>query len=246
MLKSLKEAHLKDLLDLEADNKAENLDLGELLSHSKQVKKPLLIPDYVVNPKETEHDDDRELFAGSGYRVCLKASKLKPRPENVSVPQWISANARILLKLIREDANMAVVKAYTEYTAEIGDYLQTCATSSVFILDDAHRRQVSKGETTYDRISEHQRYFYLQKSAKNDPQQGRTGGKAAKKGGPVDEYGREVCRNWNKRSGCQFINCKFQHGKCSICLATDHKAYDHGIGSGDKTPPRFRDAQGAT
>ncbi len=53
----------------------------------KKFKKALLIPGYVVNLRETDHDDDEELFAGSGYRVSLKASKSKPKPENVSIPQ---------------------------------------------------------------------------------------------------------------------------------------------------------------
>ena len=89
MLQSLKDAHLKDLLDLEADD-TQGAALGQWLNQTKKAKKPLLIPDHIVNPRETDHDDDKELFAGSGYRVCLKASKVKPKPENVTIPQWLS------------------------------------------------------------------------------------------------------------------------------------------------------------
>ena len=89
MLQSLKDAHLKDLLDLEADD-TQGAALGQWLNQTKKAKKPLLIPDHIVNHRETDHDDDKELFAGSGDRVCLKASKVKPKPENVTIPQWLS------------------------------------------------------------------------------------------------------------------------------------------------------------
>ncbi len=58
------------------------------MGHAKKFQKALLIPDYVVNPRETDHNDIKELFAGSGYRVSLKALKSKPKTQNVSIPQW--------------------------------------------------------------------------------------------------------------------------------------------------------------
>jgi hypothetical protein len=38
-------------------------------SQSNTAKARDVITDYVVNSKETDHDDDRELFTGSGYCV---------------------------------------------------------------------------------------------------------------------------------------------------------------------------------
>ena len=56
------------------------------------------------------------------------------RVEDVTIPQWISANVKILQKLMAEGMSQENVIKYLRYTSKIGDYLQTSDQSSVMLL----------------------------------------------------------------------------------------------------------------
>ena len=55
-------------------------------------------------------------------------------------PQWVAANAKILLKLIEGGLALGGIKSYLRYTVKIGNYLQISEVPSVMLLDDDHRR----------------------------------------------------------------------------------------------------------
>lgn len=192
--------------------------------------KCLLIPDFVTKPTASlGHKEDRELVKG----VVLRA-KLKPNAEEVSTPQWITANARILLRLIDDGLDMAAIKRYLRYTAKVGDYLQVSETSSVMLLDNDHRSQVFEEDRAWDNIDGDKRFFYLEKN--------RPAGLPISKPKPrnkqaTDSAGKTICFKYNSPGGCQLTYCKFSHTCIVPGCSGEHSKQQHP--SGD-TPPRFR------
>ena len=79
------------------------------------------------------------------------------------MPQWLSANARIMLALL-DNMDKATITSYLRYTAKIGDYLQVSEPSSVMLLDEEHRKSVTRENRQWDDIDGDRRYFYLEKS----------------------------------------------------------------------------------
>ena len=86
--------------------------------------KVLLIPDFVSRSTHgTYHRDEQELCMQGGTQLLLLSSRQKPQPENVSLAQWISANARIMASLITEGklSSQQQLLDYLQYTQDFGD-----------------------------------------------------------------------------------------------------------------------------
>ncbi len=64
--------------------------------------RPLYINDFLshISPEERE----RAVFSQGGTQLIMRSTRQKPSPENVSLAQWITANARILAKMIQNGA----------------------------------------------------------------------------------------------------------------------------------------------
>jgi hypothetical protein len=69
----------------------------------------LYIKDFVSSNKLVPNDfEEKELFASEGaVSIVMRTPTSKIRPENVTVPQWVSANMRMLSALLerRDIAN---------------------------------------------------------------------------------------------------------------------------------------------
>lgn len=196
-----------------------------------------MIPDFITAPSgAADSDDERELFTGSGGARLIIKSKRKPNAENITMPQWISANARILIKLIEtEKVDMDGIVSYLRYTEEIGDYMQTCHLNSVLALDDAQRRKMwSLSDKPWTDIESRSTLFYLKKGSSSFKTNNSVKKPSNKRDAVFDDKGREICINWQRRTGCSFQErCNYSH----VCIVDgcrgDHPQYLH------NAAPRF-------
>ena len=243
LLGQLKDTHLSDILH--QHQSPDYVDPALMTAHSGEHHmhsiKPLLIPDFVIDIKKGLYEEDEEdwLTTKSGAKLSLKLSKKKkPHPEEVTVPQWIGANARIVLKkLTSQSITMAEIKDYLLYTAKIGDLLQQYTPESVMVMDDVHRRKQAMEHTRFADIELHTQLVHLEKknpisSLKSNQKPNKQARRDQRK---RDNTGKEICISYNQQSGCHFANCKYSH----VCMVQgcqgDHPQFKH-----DAMPPRFR------
>ena len=96
LLEAMNDAHLKDLFAQESvmpghpANDPANNTKGE---------RPLLVPDHLSKHIYSE-EAEKTLFVKGDTEFVLRTHKAKKNPEEVSLPQWVSANACILMKQI--------------------------------------------------------------------------------------------------------------------------------------------------
>ncbi len=66
--------------------------------------KPYLIPDFVTRATQGTGSEslEREVCTQGGAQLVLRQARVRPLPEQVTLAQFLSANARIMAKLIRE------------------------------------------------------------------------------------------------------------------------------------------------
>ena len=110
-------------------------------------KKALLINEYVSHSRSSYEDEQRELATDGNTSLFLKATKgSKPKPEDVTLPQWIGANARIHADLIKRGdlVNGTTQLAYCKYVSHIGDLAQANTWSSVMLFDHEFRKLQAK------------------------------------------------------------------------------------------------------
>ena len=165
-----------------------------------------------------------------------KDGKLK-RVDDVTIPQWISANARILLKLLDTNMSTEQLKGYIRYTAKIGDYLQVSTPQSVMLLDDVHRSQVEEEGRDWNNIDSDKVYFHLKQM------EGSAIGEAgfqSKSWQKKTSEGQVICKRYNRNS-CNLTFCKFAH-VCMWCCGSHpqhqhHQASSQGAQLNQNAPP---------
>lgn len=196
-----------------------NKELDSALSFLKQSHLDFLRTEDQTSPKENPGKCSSMAYVitdfvskPTGNSASDKAKKI----EDVTAAQWVSANARILQKLIAEGLEMDGVQQYLRYTEKIGDYLQMAETSSVMLLDHAHRNHVHDHARAWDNIDSDKVYFHLKATAS----QPRPKFKQA-----TDERGKPICIRYNKGS-CYMTYCKYAH-VCFLCKG-DHPKIHHG------------------
>ena len=227
LLDSMSDAHLRDLLSLNDSKPGSSSDKD---GNSKG-EKPLLVPDHLSKHIYSD-ENEKTLIVKGDTEFVLRTHKAKKQPEEVSLPQWVSANARILKKNINNGkANMQAVLEYLDYTIQFGDYCQLYTIPSMMLLDDAHRRRQSDEDSKMSDISQHQFRFLLK--SRNQAATGSTNVSQQSKSKKTDDRGRPVCRDFNQSTGCRFPKCKYAH-ICLICKG-NHPQFQH-----DSVPPRFR------
>jgi hypothetical protein len=242
LLKDMGEARLCDLLSVTSSGDA---GLTTLLAKNKGVaeRHPLLIPDFVSQPKGAYVGDKEEILVAVGLNQLVMRGKRKPALDQITLPQWLSANCRILLQLVAQDKiTTEGVSQYLHYTAEVGDLCQTYTTPSVMLLDNAHRIRQNQLQCAWTDTDSHSRDFYLERrqqvsnnKSTNQPTSN------ANKPKSVDAQGREICRSFNQADGCHWANCKFQHTCLVPGCGANHPKHQH-----DSTPPRFRGQPSST
>ncbi len=231
LVQQLGDCHLKDIL-----NTAQ-----PALSGPGKGERPLLITDFIKQPKGVYNIEDcDEVFAGSMNSHLVVRTRRKPALDQVSLAQWVSANCRILLRLIEHDqAPLTAIKDYLEYSAEVGDLCQTYTTSSVMLLDNAHRIRQHQQKTPWNDSDRHSRDFYLEKKitvSNANKQTNNIMPKASMKRRPVDSQGRNICLGYNnQQTGCTHPNCNYQHVCAAAGCGGPHPQHQH-----DSMPPRFR------
>ena len=239
--------HAQETATLDALAKSLSQDIGDDLWTDQQdsggiVKtgRPFLICDHVTRATSgTEEQYDKPIFSQGGAQLFLR-NKQKPAPESVSLPQWISANARVLAKLITEGAlkSQEDILAYLEYNMDFGDYAQVNEIESVMIYDHEYRKKQCRTNRKWGEDDIHLANFYLQR--KRDSFRARSHGHTNNHSRPprlLDTTGVEVCRNYNA-SGCYRSHCVFAH-VCMICKQKGHSKKSHrDVRQNDEAPSR--------
>ena len=88
---------------------------GEKQASNAGTGKPLYIKDFVSNNRIVPNDtDEKEIFSGNGSTMVMRSQNTKVRPENVTIPQWVSANMRILKALV-ERGDIASMESMFDY-----------------------------------------------------------------------------------------------------------------------------------
>ena len=188
--------------------------------------RPLLIPDFVNRVTHGSSDDlEREVCTQGGAQLVLRATRQKPLPEQVSLAQWIGANARIMAQLINDGRLSSTndILDYLDYTAIFSDYAQVNEVESLMLYDHEFRKKQFRKSRSWGEDDLHLSNFYLQRrrEVSRKPEKQRPSDRPAR---VVDQQGFEVCRNYNN-FGCYREYCRYSH-VCAICKDKSHtKAY---------------------
>ena len=127
--------------------------------------KPLLIPDFVTNPTYGSiQGSESELGTHGDSKLVIRGGKAKPRPETITLAQWISANSRILSKMITDgntDSNK--ILQYLEYCEKFGDFAQACEVESVMVYDNEYRKWQYDKSAEWGQDNTHLTLYYLRR-----------------------------------------------------------------------------------
>ena len=160
-----------------------------------------------------------------GGSVILKVNA-KPKLEKVSPGMWISANVKILQKLMEDDD--FDVMAYLRYTAMIGELATRFTWASVLLFDDEYRKRQAENKFVWGTDAPHLSTVLLRERPPQ-PKAGKQGGNQAARpqatGGPG-----ATCRQFNRGACTYGATCKYEH-VCSVCGGL-HASKDHGTAGG--------------
>ena len=199
----------------------------------KTAGKALLIPDFVSRISASADDNnEQEVIRSGSSQLVLRSARARLVPEHVTLAQWISANSRIMAKLITTGqlSSQQQILDYLQYVADVGDYAQTCEQSSVMIYDHEYRKKQAAFNRKWGDDDIHLCTFFLNKKARSDRRyQGRSNHQMSRSSNKpprlVDNSGLEICRNFNGY-GCSRQPCYFSH-VCSICKDKSHPRSRH-------------------
>ena len=173
--------------------------------------KPKYIQDYVTSVFHVEGtSEERELFPGSNI-YYKKDTFRKPKPHEVTLPQWISANARIMISMIK-DGTLAKddILEYLEYTIRIGDLAQSHTVSSVMVFDQRARKDQAEGivpganRWSYPHYNASQVHLIRRNNLTASGSY--TGNRQYNSSTP-----RPKCIDYNNKKGCDRAKCNFRH-----------------------------------
>ncbi len=189
--------------------------------------KALLIPDFVNRVGQGSFDGlEREVCTQGEAQLVLRQVRQKPLPEQVSVAQYLSANARLMAKMITDGQlkSQADILSYLEYTANIGDFAQVCEVPSVMIYDKEFRKKQARIGQKWNDDDIHLATYYLNRRRRTDVASAPSP-RSSKPPRLLDRRGNEICRSYNG-TGCYREVCKFSH-VCSVCKE-NHPRSSHG------------------
>jgi hypothetical protein len=205
-------------------------------------KRVLLIPEFITHFEGIEEIAEDSFVSKEGNTFNLHSKSKRVTAKEVSIPQWISANNRIC-EILSVAFSPQDLKDYNRYTRQIGDLLQIYPAASVFLLDNAHRKDVFSYGARWHQIDNHLERFYLQKPSKFfDSQADAVVSSTSDNVGSNSSSGNTVssgkssnrkrwihpCTKYNSKEGCQFKNgCRFPH-ICSErgCMGA-HPVHEH-------------------
>ncbi|CAH1799571.1 unnamed protein product [Owenia fusiformis] len=187
----------------------------------------LLINDFVRDGKlgRYMHEDEQYITKDLVYKV-----NKKPKIENVTLPQWVSANAEIMIQMIKKGliTDLNDVVKYAQHTKAVGDLAQIYTIPSLMVYDNAFRIKQSEGAADWGIDDQHLVNFHLSKKL---PSEFKKSGIEERKARQTQPQSQDniLCRQWNTLSGCSYgTQCKFAHGKCNVSGCSQaHPAYLH-------------------
>ena len=191
-----------------------------------KTKKALRIPDFVTtNLNVFEEDRMEEIGSCKGGKIMIDRNT-KPKVADITLPEWISANARILLELIdrKEIVSMDEVKQYIEYTEKIGDHARENTIASVMRFDNKFRIEQARKSWDWDRDDPFLMHNNLTKRSTPYGQKAQdqahvkqnwSRGMQSNRQRPYDSKGKEICMQFQYQNGCRRPGCVFSH-VCAI------------------------------
>ena len=234
LLESMKDALPGDQLWNDTSNTAAR-DIRDAWDDNKSAGKPLLIPDFVSKVSSGSCDPaEQEVIHTGSSQLVLRSIRSRPQPEQVTLAQWISANSRIMSKLISSGqlSNNEQILNYLQYVTDFGDYAQTCEIDSLMIYDNEYRKKQASTSRKWGEDDVHLCTFHLQRRYRHDRRQlGRRQQQQQQSRAPakpprlLDSAGVEICRNFNA-FGCFRQVCHYSH-VCAICKDKSHPKSKH-------------------
>ena len=113
--------------------------------------KPLFITDFINRATVGLSDTiEREVCHQGDAQLVLRAARQKPLADQVTLAQWVGANARIMERLIRTCQLQSVDELcqYLDYTVKISDFAQVNE-NSVEICWDFNNRTCARNPCSY-------------------------------------------------------------------------------------------------
>ena len=186
--------------------------------------------DFVSFANATHGDEETELLTdNNGTSITMKNSRRKPKIQKVTLSQWVSANARIMSKLIA-DGTLSDTKDlldYLEYTSRVGDLVQMHTIPSVMLFDNKFRQDQAAAGSRWSEYNWHACLFHFEKRASGtsakQPVKRRAGTRKT-----TDESGKFICLDYNNESGCQRTVCRYSHVWAEDGCQAAHPQYQHG------------------
>ena len=214
-------------------------------------KKTLFIHDFLTRPDGFVPDEEDTVTSNSGVVLSFKAKPKHVEPKDVTIAQWITANARIfdILSLSMSETQKA---EYSEYVKQVGDLLQIYTESSVMSLDCEHRKHVTATNRAWDCISLHlERYYlrlqnvvYVQDSLSNvtaKPDQAISGSSPS----TVPKKSNRHCFAYNSKAGCRHRdNCQYKHRCSERGCGEKHPKHEHELFRSNATSQKAITARG--
>ena len=155
---------LSDMLSLLSTNASSDSIKTVIRGEGKQA---LYIRDFVMGSLGlVDNDYEQNILQSGGQSLTLKSSN-KPKTENVTVEQWVSANARIMNNMLQSgELNLTNISQYISHTEQIGEYFQIYDIPNVMLYDHRFRELVSKGAAIWGNPDIHGIGFFLRPKVK--------------------------------------------------------------------------------
>jgi hypothetical protein len=144
----------------------------------------------------------------------LQGRTKKVEVENVTIPQWMSANICIF-ELLSQSMTVREIKNYLNYSKQVGDLLQIYTSSSVFQLDHEHHQEVAFEEHGWQEVSAHLERYYLVRVRGTGGNAGDDGKNNVGVSKSAKRRFNHPCARFNSKEGCDNVSCKFMP-VCSI------------------------------
>ena len=230
VLASMKSDLLPGILAMgENSSKEYKYDRGEFSSRSAR-HKVRRIPDFITEDLDVHDDDEEEVATVSGGKLVMRRDS-KPKVSDITLPEWISANARILIDMIekKEVRSLDDVKLYMDYTVKIGDYCRENQIPSVMRFDDKFRREREKKDWQWDK---NDAFLMHNNLTKRDTKYGQRNSGSNSTSAPysssfasnrsqgkpraqaMDSVGKVICEKYQSARGCNWQGCIFSH----VCI----------------------------
>ncbi|XP_078368365.1 uncharacterized protein LOC144652227 [Oculina patagonica] len=105
---------------------------------TKQGEKPLLIPDFINLGTYDSSEEEQEIGNNSsGAKIIFRATKAKPKLEQITLSMWVASNSRIMYELLKKgklSATTSDIADYLAYTVKFAELLESHTLALALIL----------------------------------------------------------------------------------------------------------------